>query len=35
MSSLIGYFARARFENNSKERAELFAVNSEIKQSSK
>tara|TARA_R100000656_G_C3945147_1_gene127417 strand:+ start:303 stop:704 length:402 start_codon:yes stop_codon:yes gene_type:complete len=35
MSSLIGYFARVKFVNDSKERAELFVVNSEITISSK
>lgn len=34
MSSLIGYYAKARFENDSKERAELFVVSGEIKESS-
>ena len=34
MSSLIGYYARAKFENDSKERAELFVVSGEIKESS-
>tara|TARA_R110000803_G_C11986315_1_gene321333 strand:- start:35 stop:397 length:363 start_codon:yes stop_codon:yes gene_type:complete len=34
-SSLVGYYAKARFENNSKEKAELFAVGSEINESSK
>tara|TARA_Y100000004_G_scaffold153969_1_gene177961 strand:- start:213 stop:578 length:366 start_codon:yes stop_codon:yes gene_type:complete len=35
LTSLKGYFAEAKFENNSKEKAELFAVGSEIVQSSK
>ena len=34
MSSLIGYYAKAKFENDSKERAELFVVSGEIKESS-
>ena len=34
-SNLVGYYAKARFENNSKEKAELFAVGSEINESSK
>ena len=34
-SSLRGYFADAKFENDSKEYAELFAVSSEITESSK
>jgi hypothetical protein len=34
MSSLIGYYARAKFINNSKKRAEMFVVCSEIKESS-
>jgi len=34
-SSLRGYFASAKFENDSKEYAELFAVSSEITESSK
>ena len=32
---LKGYYAETKFENNSKEKAELFAVSSEIVQSSK
>jgi len=35
LTSLVGYYAKARFENNSKDKAELFAVGSEIVQSSK
>jgi len=35
MSSLSGYYANARFQNNSKIKAELFAVNSEVTESSK
>jgi len=35
LTSLKGYYAEAKFENNSKEKAELFAVGSEIVQSSK
>ena len=34
-TSLKGYYALARFENNSKEKAELYAVGSEINESSK
>jgi hypothetical protein len=34
-SSLLGYYADVKFENNSKEKAELFSVNSEITESSK
>ena len=34
-SSLVGYYADVRFENNSKEKAEIFSVNSEITESSK
>ena len=34
-SSLIGYYAEVFLENNSKEKIELFAVNSEVAQSSK
>ena len=35
MSGLSGYYADAMFENNSKVKAELFAVGSEITESSK
>tara|TARA_R100000742_G_C4273922_1_gene93682 strand:+ start:1544 stop:1906 length:363 start_codon:yes stop_codon:yes gene_type:complete len=35
LTSLSGYYAKARFENNSKEKAELFAVSSEVSESSK
>tara|TARA_Y100001938_G_scaffold121493_1_gene169104 strand:+ start:563 stop:928 length:366 start_codon:yes stop_codon:yes gene_type:complete len=34
-SSLAGYYADVKFSNNSKEKIELFAVNSEISESSK
>ncbi len=34
-SSLVGYYAEAKFINNSKEKAELFSVGSEVSQSSK
>ena len=34
-SSLLGYYANVKFENNSKEKIELFSVNSEITESSK
>ena len=35
MSSLLGYYAEVEFVNNSTEEAEIFAVNSEIVESSK
>tara|TARA_R100000700_G_scaffold40040_1_gene54488 strand:+ start:927 stop:1322 length:396 start_codon:yes stop_codon:yes gene_type:complete len=35
MSGLVGYYAKARFQNNSKEKAELFSVGSKIQISSK
>ena len=35
LTSLTGYYALAKFENNSEEKAELYAVGSEIAQSSK
>ena len=35
MSGLSGYYANARFQNNSKVKAELFAVSSEVTESSK
>ncbi len=35
MSGLSGYYADAKFENNSKIKAELFAVSSEVTESSK
>jgi len=35
MSGLAGYYANARFQNNSKVKAELFAVSSEVTESSK
>ena len=34
-SSLVGYYADVKFENNSTEKAELFAVSSEVTESSK
>ena len=34
-SSLVGYYAEVSLENNSRKKIELFAVNSEISQSSK
>ena len=34
-SSLVGYFADVKFENNSTEKIELFSVGSEITESSK
>ena len=34
-SSLLGYYAEVKFVNNSNEEAELFAVGSEISESSK
>ncbi len=33
-SSMLGYYSEMKFENNSKERAELFSVGAEITQSS-
>lgn len=35
LSSMLGYFAAVRFQNNATDRAELFAVSSEVTQSSK
>jgi hypothetical protein len=35
MSGLLGYYANAKFENNSKDKAELFVISSEISESSK
>ena len=35
LSDLTGYFAEAKFTNNSRKKVELFAVGSEIAQSSK
>tara|TARA_R110000787_G_scaffold200756_2_gene311751 strand:+ start:5161 stop:5523 length:363 start_codon:yes stop_codon:yes gene_type:complete len=34
-SSLVGYYAEAKFINNSKQEANLFSVGSEVSQSSK
>jgi hypothetical protein len=34
-SSLVGYYAEAKFINNSKEEAKLFSVGSEVSESSK
>tara|TARA_R110001592_G_scaffold298652_1_gene569447 strand:- start:704 stop:1066 length:363 start_codon:yes stop_codon:yes gene_type:complete len=34
-SSLVGYYAEVSLENNSKDKIELFAVGSEVSQSSK
>ena len=34
-SSLKGYYAKVKFSNSSKEKAELFSVTAEIQQSSK
>jgi len=34
-SSLVGYYAEAKFINNSTEKAELFSVGSEVSESSK
>ena len=34
-SSILGYYASVKFENNSKDKAEIFAVSSEVTQSSK
>ena len=35
MSSLLGYFAKIRFRNNSKEEAEIYAVAVDVSESSK
>ena len=35
MSNLSGYYADVKFENNSKVKAELYAVSSEVTESSK
>jgi hypothetical protein len=35
MSGLSGYYADAKFENNSKDKAELFVISSEVSESSK
>lgn len=35
MSSILGYYMQTDFVNNSKEKAELFSVGSEIQESSK
>tara|TARA_R100000734_G_C3286631_1_gene79217 strand:- start:186 stop:635 length:450 start_codon:yes stop_codon:yes gene_type:complete len=35
LTSLLGYFAKMQFKNNSTERAELFTVSCEISESSK
>ena len=35
MNGLSGYYADAKFQNNSKVKAELFAVSSEVTESSK
>ena len=35
LSDLTGYFAEAKFTNNSTEKIELFSIGSEIKESSK
>ena len=35
MNGLSGYYASARFENNSKVKAELFVISSEVTESSK
>ena len=35
LSSILGYFAKARFRNNSVDKAELFSVAAEIVESSK
>ena len=34
-SSLLGYYADVKFENNSTDKIELFSIGSEISQSSK
>ena len=35
MSGLVGYFAEVKIKNNSREKAEIFCLSSEITQSSK
>ena len=35
ITSLLGYFAKMKFKNNDRDRAELFAVSTEISESSK
>ena len=35
VSSLLGYFAKVQFKNDSKEKAELFTISAEINESSK
>ena len=35
LANLKGYYAKAKFENNSSEKVELFAVSSEVFESSK
>ena len=35
ITSLLGYFAKMQFKNDDKDRAELFAVSTEISESSK
>ena len=34
VSSLVGYFADVKFENNSKEKIELFSISSDVSLSS-
>ena len=35
LSGLVGYYAEAKFKNNSQEKAEMYSVGSEITPSSK
>ena len=35
LSSMLGYYASVTFKNDSKEKAELFSVGSEVSESSK
>ena len=35
MANLLGYYANVKFENNSKNKVELFAVSAEVTESSK
>ena len=35
LSSLVGYYGNAKFNNNSKDKAELFAASCEVSESSK
>ena len=35
MANLLGYYANVKFENNSRNKVELFAVSAEVTESSK